>query len=123
MWEWSLGTKERPIVRQLLEYHMEAQGGKVHAGNLYLKESPYHPERECSWWSVGTGLRTGWHGEWHRLVNGGIFAVFDCKGRENRKHAFMYPDGQGFDYAGRRIEMLRCRSWRFDRETAEYVTL
>ena len=90
------------------------------SGTLYLKE----PVRQCSWLSGTSGLRTQWHGEWVPFNGTGFVAQFDCRGQPNvHKHAVLYGDLRGHDYAGRRVEVILTGRWRFENEQAEYVLL
>ena len=114
----SFPTRIRPDYVIVKEYEYHCNGS--HTGTLYINE----PVRQCSWWSQTTGLRTPWHGEWVSFNGCGFVARFDCRGQPNvHKHVVVYGDMRGYDYAGRRIEIILTGRWRFEEEQAEYVIL
>ena len=93
-----VGVVQQLVIVKLYECSMNDR----HTGSLYLKE----PITQCSWYSVETGLRTDWHGEWQTFNGCGFIAHFDCKGRsDQRKHIVVYGNMQGSGDAGRKVEL------------------
>ena len=107
---------QQQVVVKKYEYYMQG----IHTGALYLKETT----RQCAWWSASTELRTDWHGTWTQFDGCGFVARFDCLGRsDERKHAVIYGNMRGKDYAGRDIAVICSGRLAFNEEAAEYMCL